>query len=167
MITQINMWHDCHVKLIGDICWSKYFALQSSTWNHRPWGYYTACGWQSVWEFPPPWLVAGRRGWYMSGFTILWGRSSMLPSLWMYRCWLPFLAWSTLPILLQQVRNSATRGRSLYKMNDIKYKNGINPTTNSIWRGKGFALVAYIIKKIVKPNKTKAKPSITLKKFFL
>ena len=34
-----------------------------------------------------------------------------------------------LPNLAEQVRNSATRGRSLYKTNDIKYKNGINPTT--------------------------------------
>ena len=88
---------------------------------------------------------------------------NVVTSLWLCRCWFSFLAWSTFPILLQQVRNSTTRERSLYKTNDIKYESGINPTTSSIWTGKGFALSAYIIKKIVKPNKTKAKPSIVLK----
>jgi len=39
-----------------------------------------AYGWQALWELPSSPFVAERSGWYMLGFTILCGRSSLLLS---------------------------------------------------------------------------------------
>ena len=115
--------------------------------------------WLSLWEFSPL-SVAARRGWYMSGFTILSGRYlSMLSSLWMWKYW-PVFALSFSPSLLLKVQNIATQERILYKMNDIKYTGGINTSTYSSCIEKGFT---YIIKNVVIPSKAKQRQSRMLK----
>ena len=121
---------------------------------------YTSLWLVSFWEFHSPLSVAWRSGWYKSGFTILSGRSSSLfSSLWMGNS---FFVLSLSTILLQQVRNSATLEKILYKVNDIKYKNGINNITNSSWIGNS-CILSYIIWNSAKANEAQTRQSIMLK----
>ena len=111
-----NKWlHKLSMTTIRSSLHLRYLFLLSFTLNHRLPGYFYHPVADCQFQTSPLHFLELKKvvGSYMWGFTILSGRSSSPLGIW--RCWSSFLILSLSPIRLQQVRNSCTRERILYK----------------------------------------------------